>query len=81
MKRKITLSFFLVIGAITIYAQQKAAPKTFKYGKVDPIEFETKVSGIDSAARGVKLFDVGRSWFEVSPKTGSFVNVYERHIR
>jgi hypothetical protein len=82
MKRKITLSFFLVISVITTFAQQKAfTPKTFKYGKIDPAEFETKVSGIDSAARGVKLFDVGRCWFEVSAKTGSFVYVYERHIR
>ncbi|PYF76624.1 DUF3858 domain-containing protein [Pedobacter nutrimenti] len=82
MKKNVVLFFLLLAGTTSIYAQQKPiSPKTFKYGKIEPAEFETKVSGADSAARGIKLFDVGRCWFEVSSKTGSFVHKFERHVR
>jgi hypothetical protein len=82
MPKKFCLTFLLVLCALFIHAQQKPSiPKTFKFGKVDLQEFETKVAGADSAARGVKLFDIGKGWFEFSPKTGGFVFVFERHIR
>ncbi|MCD0487385.1 DUF3857 domain-containing protein [Pedobacter sp. MC2016-14] len=68
--------------ALSAYGQEKGlAERTFKFGKVERSEFDTKVSGPDSAANGVKLFDVGKGWFEVSPKTGNFVYVFERHMR
>jgi hypothetical protein len=82
MQKKLFFSFLLIYCAISIHAQQKKfVPKTFKFGKVETEEFATKVSGVDSAARGVKLFDLGRCWFEVSANTGSFIYVFERHVR
>ena len=82
MKRKSVVFLLLIFGLTNSYAQQKEPTvKIFKYGKVDPGEFKTKVSGADSAARGVKLFDVGKIWFEVSSKTGNFMYVFERHVR
>jgi len=82
MQKKFLLAFLMAFCVLTIHAQQKTSnPKNFKYGKIDLQEFDTKVAGADSAARGVKLFDIGKGWFEISPKTGGFVFVYERHIR
>ncbi len=82
MKKDLLLLFLFIALAMTLPAQEKVpVPRIFKFGKVEPAEFETKVSGADSAARGVKLFDVGKGWFEVSSKTGNFVYVFERHMR
>lgn len=82
MQKKFLLTFLMVLCVLTIHAQRKTGnPKIFKYGKIDLQEFDTQVAGTDSAARGIKLFDIGRGWFEVSPKTGGFIFVFERHIR
>ena len=82
MKRKSVVLLLLIFGLMHSYAQKKdPTVKLFKYGKVDPEEFKTQVSGADSAARGVKLFDVGKIWFEISSKTGNFIYVFERHMR
>jgi hypothetical protein len=82
MKIKFCLFLLLICYAYFASAQQKpTAPKISKFGQVDLKEFETKVTGVDSAARGVKLFDVGSCNFEVSDLTGSFVYVFERHVR
>jgi hypothetical protein len=81
--KKILLAVCLHLFSVYSYAQEKeiSKPKTFKYGKVTPAEFETKVTGADSAAAAVALFDVGRGFFEFSPKTGDFMYVFERHTR
>jgi hypothetical protein len=82
MLKQIILSVFLITGLSSLYAQDKAPdPRSFKYGKVLPEEFDITVKGADSAARGVKLFDVGRGYFEVSSKSGGFVYIFERHVR
>nr|WP_232325371.1 DUF3857 domain-containing protein [Pedobacter panaciterrae] len=79
---KSVLFGLLLMANLCVYAQQKEVKsKTFKYGKVDLNEFDTKVNGTDSAAAAVALFDVGRGWFEFSPKTGNFIYVFERHSR
>lgn len=79
--RLLFLSLFL-LTAVSSYAQKKEiTSKNVKYGKISPAEFETKVTGTDSAASAVALFDIGRGWFEISPKTGGFVYVFERHTR
>lgn len=81
-KIKLLLSGIFFLASLCSYAQNKPViPKTFKYGKIDPKEFDTKVVGIDSAASAVALFDVGKGWFELSPKTNGFVYVFERHTR
>lgn len=81
-KIKSILFGLLLVATLTSYAQTKEVkPKTFKYGKVELSEFDTKVSGTDSAASAVALFDVGKGWFEFSPKTGEFIYVFERHMR
>ncbi|WP_316815345.1 DUF3857 domain-containing protein [Pedobacter nyackensis] len=81
-KKKFLLAGFLLFSIFS-YAQEKAISKSksFKYGKVDIAEFDTKVQGTDSAASAVTLFDVGRGYFELSSKTGDFVYVFERHTR
>ncbi|WP_316820661.1 DUF3857 domain-containing protein [Pedobacter gandavensis] len=79
---KSLLCGLLLLTALSTSAQQsRQEKKSFKFGKVDPNEFEIKPGGVDSAAAAIALFDVGRGWFEISPKTNSFVYVYERHTR
>lgn len=76
--------FLLVILALSLkIVAQPANPKikTFKYGNVTPEDFNTKITGPDSAAAAIKLFDVGRGSFEISPKSGQFVYVFQRHVR
>jgi len=64
------------------YAQTKSTQKReFKFGKISPNEFEIKGSGPDSAAAAIKIFDVGECYFELSPLTGEFIYVFERHVR
>lgn len=83
MNKKNALVLCLFLLASFSYAQLTVVnkPKTFKYGKIELSEFDTKGSGADSAAAAVTLFDVGKGYFDVSPKTGDFVYVFERHIR
>lgn len=70
------------MASLTAFSQQKAVvPKTFKYGKIAPADFDTKITGVDSAASAIALFDVGEGWFEISPITHQFVYVFERHSR
>lgn len=79
---KSLLCGLFLMAAISTFAQEsKVDKKNFKYGKVSPAEFNIKPTGVDSAAAAVTLFDVGRGWFEVSPKTHDFVYIYERHTR
>jgi len=81
--------FAVLFGVNSIsFAQEKTVPvpkevaqRTFKYGKITPEEFETKISGADSAASAVVLFDVGKAIFELGGRKASFVYVLERHIR
>jgi hypothetical protein len=83
MNKKTLLLAGLLLFAIFSSAQNKAVVKSkiFKFGKIDPAEFDTKVTGTDSAASAVALFDVGRGFFEFSSKTGDFMYVFERHTR
>jgi len=53
----------------------------FKFGKVFAADFETKPFGDDSASAAVKIFDVGKGYFEISTATGNFIYVIERHVR
>ncbi|MNK11382.1 hypothetical protein D3C87_294230 [compost metagenome] len=80
-KRIALIACLLVIGTFSFAQEKPSKPKTFKYGKLSLEEFDTKVSGADSAASAIALFDVGRGYFELSPKTGDFVYVFERHTR
>ncbi|MCX2575028.1 DUF3857 domain-containing protein [Pedobacter sandarakinus] len=76
------LFLLLCAGLSSSYAQtKKTVKKEFKFGKVDNTEFETKASGPDSASAAIKLFDVGNCYFEINASTGSFVYVFERHLR
>ncbi len=45
------------------------------------LSLKIKANGADSAASAIVLFDVGRGWFELSPRTGDFMYVMERHVR
>jgi hypothetical protein len=83
MNTKITalLCSLLTAALFTCAQEKKAKPKDFKYGKISPAEFEIKANGADSAASAIVLFDVGRGWFELSPRTGDFMYVMERHVR
>lgn len=73
---------FILFTAGSVFAQKtKPVLPDFKYGKVDLKEFETKVSGQDSAADAVSLFDIGKGWFEVSKSNSGLVYVFERHVR
>jgi hypothetical protein len=73
------LLFFLVIKVSAHHAE--VPNHSYKFGKVDPIEFETKVKGVDSAADAIKLFDVGKGSFDISATTKQFVYNFTRHVR
>jgi hypothetical protein len=83
MNSKLTalLCGLLTAALFTCAQEKKAKSKDFKYGKISPAEFEIKASGADSAASAMVLFDVGKGWFELNPKTGDFMYVMERHTR
>ncbi|MBB6501849.1 transglutaminase domain-containing protein [Pedobacter cryoconitis] len=82
MIKKLNLILIALLFLKIEVSAQKTPEKllTFKYGKVNPEEFETKAHGADSAAAAVKLFEVGNAHFEVGP-SGTFVYVLERHVR
>jgi len=72
----------LCIWITNLYAQTKPTiKKDYKFGKVLPSEFEIKPNSQDSSASAIKLFDIGNCYFEISSTSGSFVYVYERHVR
>ncbi|MDQ0965570.1 hypothetical protein QFZ20_000973 [Flavobacterium sp. W4I14] len=76
------LTLMLCIGVSTVYAQTtQPIKREFKFGKIAPSEFEVKATGQDSSAAAIKLFDVGDCYFEIGPSSGSFIYVFERHIR
>lgn len=83
MIKKLTfLSFVLFLSLTKVSGQnQDGAAHTFKFGKVDAAEFETKVKGVDSAADAIKLFDVGYGSFDISPVSNQFVYNFTRHVR
>jgi hypothetical protein len=78
MKTK-TLLLSVIISFL--YLNSQAQKREFKFGKVILEEFQTTPKGQDSAASAIKLFDIGSVYFEVSPLTGGFIYVYEKHVR
>lgn len=79
--KKLSLLFVVFLLITNISAQTTPAPiKTFKFGHVDPKEFEIKGTGQDSAAAAVKIFDIGKGHFEINTSS-NFVYVFERHVR
>ncbi|MCZ4222335.1 DUF3857 domain-containing protein [Pedobacter rhodius] len=76
------VSLVLCIWVLNVSAQTKSTEKKeFKFGKVLPTEFNAKATGKDSSAAAIKLFDVGNCYFDISPTSGGFIYVFERHIR
>lgn len=73
-------ALLLLLGISMIHLVGYAQKKEFKFGKIAPEEFNTKVPGADTAASAVKLFDVGNCYFEIAP-SGGFVYVFEKHVR
>ncbi|WP_442591037.1 DUF3858 domain-containing protein [Pedobacter sp. AW31-3R] len=73
------LSVFFISNSVLAQKEKSELPQ-FKYGKVELKEFEIKGSEQDSAAAAVKIFDIGKGSFELSP-SGGFVYVFERHTR
>lgn len=72
-------TLFLFLGICMSYSISFAQKKEFKFGKITPEEFQTKVSGQDSAAAAVKLFDVGTCYFQIV--NNHFAYIFERHFR
>lgn len=75
-----SLLFIIFCFLSTVYAQSGVAPN-FKYGKISPDEFNTKITGPDSAAAAIKLFDIGEGHFEINEKGDRFTYVFQRHVR
>ena len=77
-----SLLFLFILFAVPVIAQKKVDDlSVYKFGKVDPADFEVKSFGADSAAAAIKIFDVGKGYFDISTSTGGFVYVLERHVR
>jgi hypothetical protein len=83
MIKNLTFSLFVLFLSLTKVSGQSKdnSIRTFKYGKVDVTEFDTKVKGVDSAADAIKLFDVGKGTFEISATSHQFVYNFTRHVR
>src|SRR5215217_2429126 len=80
--KKLALFCWLLTVAVFAAAQETEIKfKPSKYGKIAAEELNVKTGGVDSAASAVVLFDVGRGWFEISPTSGDFVYIMERHTR
>jgi transglutaminase-like putative cysteine protease len=77
-----SLAVILFLCVMKVSGQNKDNPvRTFKFGKVDVSEFDTKVKGADSAAAAIKLFDVGKGTFDISSTSHEFVYNFTRHVR
>lgn len=72
--------FIYLMGILCLSLTAYAQKKEFKFGKINPEDFNIKPSGIDSAAAAVKIFDVGDCYFEYRDNTG-FNFIFERHVR
>jgi len=82
IKRLLFLLVFIFLILPGISAQTTSSePKNTKYAKIGIEEFDTRIKGQDSAAAAIKLFDIGKGYFQISPVTGRFVYVFERHVR
>jgi hypothetical protein len=83
MIKKLILILLLLSSAfIKIFAQtQSSEPKNTKFGRIGIEEFDVNIKGQDSAAAAIKLFDIGKGYFEISSTTGHFIYVFERHMR
>jgi hypothetical protein len=82
IKNLTLLTCILFLSVIKVSGQNKDNPiRTFKFGKVDVAEFDAKIKGVDSAADAIKLFDVGKGTFEISPTSHQFVYTFTRHVR
>jgi hypothetical protein len=68
------------MGLFCLSLSAQAQKKEFKFGKITAEDFSAKPFGQDSAASGVKIFDVGDCYFEYNDNNG-FVYVFERHVR
>jgi len=76
------IALILILSVCSVSAQTTASePKNIKFGKIVLEEFDTKIKGQDSSAAAIKLFDIGKGHFEISPNSGRFVYVLERHVR
>jgi len=81
------LLVLLLLFSIPAAAQKKPSEKkvsdlsVYKFGKIDAADFGVKCFGADSAAAALKIFDVGKGYFDISTSTGGFVYVFERHVR
>lgn len=73
-------ALLLLLGITVSHLVGHAQKKEFKFGKINPEDFNAKAPGADTAAAAVKLFDVGNCYFEVS-SAGGFVYVFEKHVR
>lgn len=74
--------FAVLINLICLSAsarqkEEKVVP--FKYGVVDPSQFDLKPSGVDSAASAIAIFDIGKGYFQYTQYNTSYV--VERHTR
>jgi transglutaminase-like putative cysteine protease len=74
-----TKTLLLLLGICMSNSIAFAQKKEFKFGKINPDEFQVKASGQDSAAAAIKLFDVGNCYFEYG--TNGFVYIFQRHFR
>lgn len=83
MNKSLNIALSIVLVCLIGFpaTSQTTTSRSYKYGKVDPEEFDTQIKGQDSAAAAIKLFDVGKGYFEISHGSGNFIYVFERHVR
>ena len=72
-------ALLLLVGISMSHLFSYAQKKEFKFGKIDPQEFQIKSDGEDSSAAAIKIFDVGNCYFQLG--SNGFVYIFERHFR
>ncbi|RZK76067.1 MAG: DUF3857 domain-containing protein, partial [Pedobacter sp.] len=73
------ICFFLLITQLCLAQVTPFMPTEYKFGKIDPREFEIKPDNVDSAAAAIAIFDIGRGYFEYG--TDGLMFVMQRHTR
>ncbi|MEJ7558934.1 MAG: transglutaminase domain-containing protein [Pedobacter sp.] len=70
----------ITLICLSAFGRQKEGKVTpFKYGIIDPAHFDLKLSGTDSAASAIAIFDIGKGYFQYTQDKTSYV--VERHTR
>src|SRR5437867_1760841 len=65
---------------ISVFTIAQKSQQKFKFGDVNPEDFEPKEYAVDSSANAIYLYDVGSSYYKGNT-SGLFDVVFNKHAR